>query len=81
MPVQVNSTLFAMIIKVKKMLVWIIACLLDPLILWCFGWKRRVQIHKFNGITTCIYPVWEDPKNKGKYYKKSDAIKMCEERK
>jgi len=70
-----------MIIKIKKLLIWLIEYLLNPLILWSFGWKRKIRTCRKYGIFIHSYPVWEDPKNKGIYYEVTEAIKRCEKAK
>jgi len=69
-----------MSIKVKKFLIWIIERLLNPLILWSFGWKRKRKTHKLHDISILSYPVWQDPNYPDRYYEESDAIIICEGR-
>ena len=69
-----------MIIKLKKLFLHTIVRVLNPMILWSYGWKRKVQVHKFNNIPIYTYTVWEDPKNKGTYYQEDAAIIACESR-
>jgi len=42
-----------------KTLELFITKVLDPLILWCFGWKRKRELHA--GIYRTL---WQDPKTK-----------------
>ena len=61
-------------VKLAALLAVIIYRIVDPLILWCYGWKK----HKYwydNG----TWDVWIDPKN-GERYCQSLAIKICEQR-
>ena len=69
-----------MIIKLKKLFLYTIIRILNPMILWSYGWNRKVQVHKFNNIPVCTYAVWEDPKNKGTYFEEDVAIMACESR-
>ena len=69
-----------MIIKIKKLLLYAILRILNPMILWSYGWKRKVRVHKLNNIPVYTDTVWEDPKNKGTCYQEDAAIMACESR-
>ena len=68
-----------MLIHLKRMLLWL-AKRLDPIVLWCFGWRRKWKIVNYGTVSVYRYPVWEDPKNPGSYHPKSRAIQICEGR-
>jgi ABC-type Zn uptake system ZnuABC Zn-binding protein ZnuA len=61
-------------VKLAAFLAVIIYRIVDPLILWCYGWKH----HKY-WYARCDWDVWTDPKN-GEQYGQSLAIKICEQR-
>ena len=49
----------------------IIDMILNPIILWSYGWKRKKMCEE--------YILWQDPKNKAWLFQ-DDAIKTCEKR-
>ena len=68
-----------MLIRIKRFLLWVVKRL-DPIILWCFGWRRKWRVVNRGTVSVYRYPVWEDPKNPGSYHAESMAIQICEGR-
>ena len=64
----------------KKRIGKILIKLMNPLILWCFGWKCQQITYRCRGFPIRTVTLYTDPKNK---YVKVDmdvAIRVCEGR-
>lgn len=53
---------------------------MNPLILWCFGWKKKREVYSFRGWPVSTAILWKDPLGEFGWLTKSHAIKVCEER-
>jgi len=61
-------------VRLAACLMWLIYNVINPAILWCFGWKYESEI--------CMgkkFECWVDPID-GKRYAQSKAIEKCEAR-
>ena len=64
----------------KKYIGKILIYVLDPIILWCFGWKRKRVIYRISYLTTQPLVLWKDPDKEYGWLETKYAIKVCEDR-
>jgi hypothetical protein len=60
----------------RRLLTLLIVHVLDPMILWCYGW-RKVRLDP--RITT-TGPHYVDPMDPSKLYLKDQAVRICNDR-
>jgi len=59
-----------------KLFLWIA----DPLILWCFGWKRKRVVYHFGKVPVQSVVLWTDPAGEYGHLTENHAIEICEKR-
>ena len=66
--------------KFKKQRLGTLIKLLNPLILWCCGWKRKTVTYNFFGNRVVICRLYLDPEGKHGWVSGGFAIEVCESR-
>ena len=64
----------------KKRIAIILIKILNPVILWCFGWKRIRKTYFIRDIPVDSEILWRDPLSRGAAFTEPDAIQICERR-
>jgi len=64
----------------KKNVALLLIKILDPLILWCFGWKQTNRIYYKNHIPVLERSMWYDPEKKYGWQSKQSALSIINKR-